>query len=215
MSTKIVILDFDGTLADTTGVILKAMQATIEELGLPARTEEECKAMIGLRLTEVPSVLFPESNLAGELYALTYRKMFNIFNVEGAVTLYPHVIETLTALKEKGILLTIASSRNNVTLNVYLEDLGLDTLMDYVLGGDDVKEGKPHPEAVNRTLEKYGIEPQEAIVVGDTVFDVRMGLNAGARACGVTFGNGTVESMAEADWIIDDFAQLLDIATKN
>ena len=215
MSTKIVILDFDGTLADTTGVILNAMQATIKELGLPARTDEECKAMIGLRLDKVPAVLFPECDLEGELYAQTYRKMFHLFNTEGAVTLYPNVIETLTALKEKGIILTIASSRNNVTLQVYLEDLGLDKLMDYVLAGDDVKEGKPSPEAVNRTLEKYGIVPHEAIVVGDTVFDVRMGLNAGARACGVTFGNGTVESMAEADWIIDDFAQLLDIATKN
>lgn len=215
MSTKIVILDFDGTLADTTGMILNAMQATIKELGLPARTDKECIAMIGLRLDKVPAVLFPECDLEGELYAQTYRKMFHLFNTEGAVTLYPNVVETLTALKEKGIILTIASSRNNVTLQVYLEDLGLDKLMDYVLAGDDVKEGKPSPEAVNRTLEKYGIGPHEAIVVGDTVFDVRMGLNAGARACGVTFGNGTVESMAEADWIIDDFAQLLDIVTEN
>ena len=66
MSTKIVILDFDGTLADTTGVILNAMQATIKELGLPARTDEECKAMIGLRLDKVPAVLFPECDLEGE-----------------------------------------------------------------------------------------------------------------------------------------------------
>ena len=215
MRSKIVILDFDGTLADTTGVILNAMQATIKELGLPVRTDEECKAMIGLRLTEVPSVLFPECDLEGELYAQTYRKMFNIFNTEGSVTLYPNVIETLTELKEKGIILTIASSRNNVTLKVYLENLGLEKIVDYVLGGDDVKNGKPNPEAVNMTLDKFGIAPQEALVVGDTVFDVRMGLNAGTRACGVTFGNGTVESMAEADWIIDDFAQLLDIVAEN
>lgn len=215
MSTKIVILDFDGTLADTTGVILNAMQATIKELGLPARTDKECIAMIGLRLDKVPAVLFPECDLEGELYAQTYRKMFHLFNTEGAVTLYPNVVETLTALKEKGIILTIASSRNNVTLKVYLENLGLDSVLDYVLGGDDVKEGKPNPEAVFRTLEEFGIAPEEAIVVGDTVFDVKMGLNAGTRACGVTFGNGTVESLADADWIIDDFAQLLDIVTEN
>ena len=141
--------------------------------------------------------------------------MFHLFNTEGAVTLYPNVVETLTALKEKGIILTIASSRNNVTLKVYLENLGLDSVLDYVLGGDDVKEGKPNPEAVIRTLEEFGIAPEEAIVVGDTVFDVKMGLNAGTRACGVTFGNGTVESLADADWIIDDFAQLLDIVTEN
>jgi phosphoglycolate phosphatase len=80
-----------------------------------------------------------------------------------------------------------------------------------VLGADDVQKGKPDPEPVNKTLEKFGYKPEEAIVVGDTVFDVRMGLNAGVRACGVTYGNGSRESLSEANWLIDDFAQLLEI----
>ena len=82
-----------------------------------------------------------------------------------------------------------------------------------MLGANDVKEGKPNPEAVNLTLDKYGFKPEEAIVVGDTVFDVRMGINAGTRTCGVTYGNGSRESLAEADWLIDDFSHLLDIVT--
>ena len=69
--TKILILDFDGTLGDTVGVIVQTMQATIRELGLPARTDKECASMIGLRLVDIPSVLFPESDLDGEVYAQT------------------------------------------------------------------------------------------------------------------------------------------------
>lgn len=209
---KIAILDFDGTLGDTTGVIVRTTQATIKELGLPARTDEECASMIGLRLIEIPPVLFPECKVDGELYAATYRRLFNIFNTEGAVELYPNVKETLSALKERGIVLTIASSRSNASLVAYVESLGLDSIS-LVLGANDVKEGKPNPEAVNLTLDKYGFKPEEAVVVGDTVFDVRMGINAGTRTCGVTYGNGSRESLAEADWLIDDFSQLLDIIT--
>lgn len=209
--TNIIILDFDGTLGDTAAVIIKTMHATIAELGLPSRTDEECAAMIGLRLTEIPQELFKGCDVDGELYAQTYRRLFNVFNVEGAVELYPNVPETLAELKSRGLVLTIASSRGNSTLMEYVNDLNLGSIISYVLGADDVKDGKPHPEAVNRTLEHFGFKPEEAIVVGDTVFDIQMGANAGARTCGVTYGNGSRESLSEATWIIDDFGQLLDI----
>ena len=209
--TKIIILDFDGTLADTVAVIIKTMHATIKELGLPSRTDEECASMIGLRLIEIPPVLFPECNIDGELYAQTYRRLFHTYNVEGAVNLYPNVYETLTELKKRGLILTIASSRNNVSLMGYIESLNLTSIISYVLGADDVKEGKPNPEAVVRTLEHFGFTPEETIVVGDTVFDIQMGKNAGTRTCGVTYGNGSQESISDATWVIDDFAQLLEL----
>lgn len=209
--TRIIILDFDGTLADTASVIIQTMQATISELGLPTRTDEQCSAMIGLRLIEIPPVLFPECDLDAELYATTYRRLFHIYNTEDAVVLYPGVIDTLTELKKRGFTLTIASSRSHASLAEYIENLGLSHLISYVLGANDVTKGKPDPEPVNRTLEKYGFKADEAIVVGDTVFDIQMGHNAGTRACGVTYGNGSRESLAEADWIIDDFRKLLEI----
>lgn len=209
--TKILILDFDGTLGDTVGVIVQTMQATIRELGLPARTDKECASMIGLRLVDIPPVLFPECNLDGEFYAQTYRRLFHIYNTAGAVELYPNVIETLTELKNRGLVLTIASSRSKASLTNYIKDLGIEDLISYVLGADDVVEGKPNPEPVNRTLEKFGFKPEEAIVVGDTVFDVDMGKNAGTKTCGVTYGNGSRESISAADWVIDDFGNLLEI----
>ena len=209
--TKILILDFDGTLGDTVGVIVQTMQATIRELGLPARTDKECASMIGLRLIDIPPVLFPECNLDGEFYAQTYRRLFHIYNTAGAVELYPNIIETLTELKNRGLVLTIASSRSKASLTNYIKDLGIEALISYVLGADDVVEGKPNPEPVNRTLEKFGFKPEEAIVVGDTVFDVDMGKNAGTKTCGVTYGNGSRESISAADWVIDDFGHLLEI----
>ena len=209
--TKVIILDFDGTLGDTTGVIVTTMQATIKELGLPSRTDAQCAKMIGLRLVEIPPVLFPETEVDGELYAQTYRRLFRIFNTDGAVKLYPNVIETLREFKNQGHILTIASSRSTASLTDYINNLGLSSVISYILGADDVKEGKPNPESVNMTLSKYGFTPDEAIVVGDTVFDIQMGINAGTRTCGVTYGNGSRESLSEATWLIDDFSQLLSL----
>lgn len=208
---RIIILDFDGTLGDTAAVIIKTMQATIQELGLPPRTDSECAAMIGLRLIEIPKVLFPDHEMDGDLYALTYRRLFHEYNTEGAVVLYPNVMETLEELKERGYILTIASSRSHASLAEYVENLGLSPIIGFILGADDVVNGKPDPEPVTRTLEKYGLKPEEAIVVGDTVFDIKMGKNAGTRTCGVTYGNGSKESLADADLIIDDFGQLLEV----
>ena len=210
-NTKIIILDFDGTLGDTASVIVQTTQATIKELGLPARTDEQCAAMIGLRLVEIPPVLFPECEVDGDLYAETYRRLFKVFNTEGAVTLYPNVMETLLELHRRGMILTIASSRSRSSLADYIENLGLSQIITYFLGAADVTEGKPAPEAVNKTLEHYGLKPEDAIVVGDTVFDIHMGKNAGTRSCGVTYGNGSRESLAGATWLIDDFGQLLDL----
>ena len=206
-----VILDFDGTLADTAAVIIRTMQATISELELPFRTDEQCAAMIGLRLVEIPSVLFPECSIEGDIYARTYRRLFHEFNTEDAVRIYPNVVDTLKTLMSKGIILTIASSRSHASLSEYVENLGLSSLISYILGADDVDKGKPDPEPVNRTLKRFGISPEETIIVGDTSFDIQMGKNAGTRTCGVTYGNGSRESLSDADRIIDDFGKLLNI----
>jgi phosphoglycolate phosphatase len=208
---KLAILDFDGTLGDTTALIVRTTQAAIKELGLPARSDAECASMIGLRLVEIPPVLFPEHKVDCDLYAATYRRLFNEFNTDGAVQLYPNVIETLKKLDDQGVILTIASSRSRHTLIKYIEDLGLSEIIRYVLGANDVTEGKPHPEAVFKTLEKFNIPAEEAVMVGDTIFDIDMGINAGIKTCGVTYGNGSRESLAKADWLIDDFGGLLEI----
>lgn len=208
---KCVILDFDGTLGDTASVIIQTMQATIAELGLPQRSDEECAAMIGLRLIEIPPVLFPECGDIGKLYAETYRRLFYTFNTDEVVKLYPNVMSTLVELKSRGIMLAIASSRSHASLADYVERLGLSTLISCVLGADDVKEGKPNPEAVDSILDTFHFKAEEAIVVGDTTFDIQMGKNAGTWTCGVTYGNGSRESLDDADWLINDFGELLEL----
>ena len=216
---KTIIFDFDGTIGNTQQIILRSMQATIKELGLPERTDSQCAAMIGLPLTQCFTNLYPDftetvvDEEKGALCAATYRRLFDEFNEPGAVPLFPHVPETIKKLHQKGIELTIASSRSHQTLDAYVRDLQLGEYIQYILGVEDVKDAKPGPGPVLKTLKDFGRLPEECIVVGDTKYDIQMAHNAGVKAVGVTYGNGSRKEMEEenTEWIIDDFAEMIDV----
>ena len=208
---KLIILDFDGTLADTRGLIVKTMQQTLDALGLESRTDEQCAAMIGLPLKQAFTNLLPMEDEMGDRCAETYRRLFNENNAVYTVPAFPNVLETLHQLHEQGYTLTIASSRSHRSLMEFVEDMHLDEVIPYVLGADDVKQAKPHPEPVLKTLETFGCKPEDTWVVGDTWYDIEMGRRAGVRTCGVTYGNGSREELirAGADVLVDDFGELL------
>lgn len=210
---KLVILDFDGTMADTRSLIVRTMQKVIATLHLDKRTDEECAAMIGLPLRETFTTLLPISKERGLECERLYREIFAASDPIKSVNLFPKVLETIAALHSQGITLTIASSRGHESLDAYLEKMHLAPYIHYVLGAEDVEHAKPQPDAVLKTLKELGFTPEETLVVGDMTYDILMGSRAGAHTCGVTYGNGTREELlsANAESIIDDFEQLLAI----
>ena len=210
---KLVILDFDGTMADTRSLIVRTMQKVIATLHLDKRTDEECAAMIGLPLRETFTTLLPISKEQGLECEQLYREIFAASDPIKSVQLFPKVLETIAALHSKGITLTIASSRGHESLDAYVEEMHLAPYIHYVLGAEDVEHAKPQPDAVLKTLRELGVTPEETLVVGDMTYDILMGSRAGAHTCGVTYGNGTREELlsVNAESIIDDFEQLLTI----
>lgn len=211
MITKTVILDFDGTIADTRTLIVKTMRQTIAALGLPERTDGQCAAMIGLPLRQTFTGLIPMNEATGELCERTYRELFVRNNVPGAVPMFPGVGETIERMYARGLTLTIASSRSRGSLLDFLDEMRLKRYISCVVSATDVVCAKPAPDMVYEVLRHTGGTAGEALVVGDTVYDIGMGRSAGARTCGVTYGNGTQESLREADYIIDDFRRLMEI----
>ena len=210
---ELVILDFDGTMADTRSLIVRTMQKVIATLHLDKRTDEECAAMIGLPLKETFTTLLPISEEQGRQCERLYREIFAASDPIKSVQLFPKVLETIAALHRRGITLTIASSRGHESLDAYVEEMHLTPYIHYVLGAEDVEHAKPHPDAVLKTLKELGFTPEETLVVGDMTYDILMGSRAGAHTCGVTYGNGTREELlsVNAESIIDDFEQLLTI----
>ena len=212
MSKGLIIFDFDGTLGDTRRNIVTTMQMVISELQLPYRSEEECASTIGLPLAGCFKTLFPdlqESFLPR--CAETYRRIFN----ENLLTIkpeaFPGVVETLSALKERGYTLTIASSRSRNSLMELTHDMGIADSISYLIGADDVEKAKPDPEPVLKTLKALHFEATQTLVVGDMSVDILMGAHAGAKTCGVTWGNGTREELekAGANFIIDKMEDIL------
>ena len=201
---RLVIFDFDGTLGDSQKLITDTMLATIERLNLPMRSREECARTIGLPLKECFSSIIPMSDEQAEECAKVYSEIFNVKNVPGVVKAFPGVVETLEKLSSQGILMSIASSRSHRTLAKLMDELDLSKYITYLIAADDVIEKKPAAESVLKTLSHFNIEAHETLVVGDTEFDILMGRNAGTHTCGVTYGNGSKESLeaAKAEWIV-------------
>ena len=210
---KLIILDFDGTLADTRDLIVKTMQQTLDVLGLKPCTDNQCAAMIGLPLKQAFTDLLPMTDEMGDQCVETYRRLFNENNAVYTIPAFPNVLKTLHQLHEQGYTLTIASSRSHRSLMEFVNDMHLNEVIPYVLGAEDVARAKPHPDPVLQTLKVFDCKPEDALVVGDTWYDIEMGRRADVRTCGVTYGNGSREELtnAGADFLIDDFGELMNI----
>ena len=198
---KTVILDFDGTLADTKSIILKTLHQTIDEYGMPQPGDDECAATIGLPLDE------------------SFVRLLGISRDEGlrCASIYlPNVADTIRRMHDEGLTLAIASSRGHHSLTDFVNRFGLADCFSAIVGADDVKNAKPDPEPVNIILNKLRTDADSAIVVGDTAFDITMGRRAGAHTCGVTYGNGTRGELEQsgAGSVIDDFATLPDVIAR-
>ncbi len=208
--TRLVILDFDGTLADTQPLIVHSLQRTIRELHLPPRTDAQCRSIIGLPLAECFVRLLGVDDDMAERCADVYRRVFDEDNHPGTVTLFPHVLETLREIHSRGLQLAICSSRGRPTLEAFVRDFQLVDLVSMVVSANDVQRHKPHPDPVLRILNALDVRPDEAVVVGDASYDILMGRNAGCRTVGVTYGNQSADDLraAGADFLIDHFDNL-------
>lgn len=217
MKYRNIIFDFDGTLVDTAALIIETMHRTISALGLPEKSDPECKAMIGYRLEEIPSILWPDIPGIAQSYVTEYRRIFNSIKHKYRIRPYPHVFDTLTELHRKGIRMAIASSRSKASLQEYCSELHIIDCFRMLVGGGEVKNGKPAPDPVNLILSTQGWNKAETLVVGDMNVDILMGKRAGTATCGVTYGNGTIAELrqAGADYIISDFAALTAILSKS
>lgn len=217
MKPKVIIFDFDGTLCDTRKNIVIAFRASMERLGLPVRSEEECAATIGLTLHDGFKALYPEFSDAEASHAVdTYREIFAERRKELMPSLFPHVCETLDTLYNNGYTLTIASSRLTDSLMLFMREHHIDHYFSYVVGSDSVVKHKPDAEPVLKTLDALDIKATDALVVGDMPVDILMARSAGVCSVGVTWGNASREELeaAKADWVVDDIIEVLNIVAR-
>ncbi|MCH5229472.1 MAG: HAD family hydrolase [Muribaculaceae bacterium] len=212
-----IIFDFDGTLADTSKLIVATMQKTIKGMGLPFRNEDQIRATIGIRLDEIPNKLWPSLKGISKSFVEDYKKNFEELKDYISIEPFPEVKETLKKFKDEGYQMAVATSRSQRSVKELIEKLGIKDYFSYLLGGDDVSKGKPEPESIYKILSDQDWNYNETIMVGDMSVDILMGKKAGIRTCGVTYGNGKESELKEtgADFVIADFRDLIKILKDN
>ena len=207
-----ILFDFDGTIADTRVGIVRTVQGTLERMGLPQAQPEAVAATIGLPLTECfRRATATPANRVDEAAAI-YREIFPFLALDH-ITLFPHVLHTLGQLAEQGVTIAIVSSRHHMSLDPLVTQLGVVNYipLSRVYGEDEGLRPKPAPDLALKVLHDLDLDPQDTLVVGDTVYDLQMGAAAGCATCGVTYGNQTADQLqaVSPNHLIDDFAALL------
>ena len=211
MDTRIVIFDFDGTLADTQSMIVKSKRETCKALGLPIASDAEYISTIGLASKAGFAKVYPsQPDEVLDACVATYRKISAEMIEKDPPVRFPGADKVLAWLKSKGIACTIATARNSKSMHDFLRMWNWDKYFPYVLCAEDTPLLKPNPEPVLKTLSELSFLPEEALVVGDMPVDIEMGKRAGARTCGVTYGNAGRAALeaAGADYIIDSMEEL-------
>lgn len=218
MSTpvRMVVFDLDGTIVDSQANIVRAVSEVAGILGLPNPPADQVPRVIGLSLAEALAMLFPgvdtatHRNLDHE-----YREAFVRLRAspDYQEPLFDGTHDILNALEGAGFLLGIATGKATRGVRHVLNLHGLSGRFVTIQTPENAP-GKPHPGMVLQAMAEVGVEPHNTIMVGDTTYDIHMGLAAGVKTVGVSWGNHPPEELkaAGAHRLIDRLSDLLHAA---
>ncbi len=194
---ELLIFDWDGTLIDSEAEIVAAMSGAIAELGLPSRTPQQMRRMIGLGLFEAFEGLFPELGEARIREALrSYKRRFGMSpRIFG--TPFPGVVETLATLRATGFELAVATGKSRAGLDRALLAAEWHGHFRITRCADETAS-KPDPLMLEEILLATATEPHRALMIGDTTYDMEMAQRAGVPAVGVACGVHELDEMRAA-----------------
>ena len=208
---KLVIFDVDGTLSDSQNHIVAAMTQGIEAAGLPLPSRSEMLSVVGLSLDEGMAQLLPDAPLSQrDMVVQGYRDAYRARRMLAVPPLYPGAAETLDRLAgREDMLLGIATGKSRRGLDALCEHHGIGGYFFTRQVADD-HPSKPHPAMVEAALADAGVAARDAVMIGDTTYDIEMGRAAGVATVGVSWGYHPVEALrsAGADRLVDSFAAL-------
>jgi phosphoglycolate phosphatase len=209
---KAIIFDLDGTLVDSARDLRDATNALLAEEGLRQVSLDEVKSMIGDGVAKLVqralSATGGDLERAPELVA-RFLKIYEA-NASHHTEAYPGVVDTLAGLRRLGVPLAVVTNKPHAATMEILEALDLRAYFDAVVGGDTLAERKPHPAPILLALDRLGVEPGSALMIGDNYHDVQAARAAGVRAFAVTYGySHKPHAELGADRLLETMADLL------
>jgi len=202
------LFDVDGTLLNTAEFVYQACEYTFRVHRLPIRSRDEMALVMGKPLEECYRHLSPD----GDPHQLceTHRS-FQADNLHLSVP-FRNTLETLRRLKEAGVKIAAITTRSKRTSIKTLEAGDIVSYFDVVISGEDVQNPKPHSEPLLKALQRLEIEPEKAVMIGDTESDVLAGKSAGLKTIGVSYGFlGSRIADSNPDFLVSDIADVVPI----
>ncbi|WP_212523659.1 HAD-IA family hydrolase [Actibacterium sp. MT2.3-13A] len=212
---RLVVFDMDGTLIDSQDFIVEAMTRAFAEMGRPVPARPEILSIVGLSLPQAVARLAPDMDArAVEEGAERYKRSFIDLRAErggeAAAPMYPGARAALERLHPRDeLFLGVATGKARRGLDHAFSAHGIGHFFHTSQTADD-HPSKPHPSMLLAALRETGVEAEEAVMVGDTTFDIEMGRAAGYRTIGVSWGYHPARALhaAGADIVIDEFDAL-------
>lgn len=206
MKFKGILFDFDGTLIDTSGLIIASLQHTIKAHCCIELTEAALRPILGRTMRDTMLALAPEQ--PQDKLIATYRN-HQITN-ECDMKLFQQVKEILQYLADKKIKMAIVTSRRRETAITVLERFGIDKYFSVVVGAHQCERHKPDPEPLYKALQVIDVLPQECMMIGDSPADIAGGHNAGMKSAAVrwTYMDWSVLAAEKPDYILDNWIDL-------
>ncbi|WP_153146480.1 HAD family hydrolase [Dechloromonas sp. H13] len=195
MKYELIVFDWDGTLLDSAGAIVRAIQAACRDLELPEPDDAQARHVIGLGLVDAMRQAVPD--LKPERYqAMSERYRFHYLSGDHELTLFEGIPELLADLQAAGHLLAIATGKSRVGLDRALDHSGLRPLFHASRCADEC-HSKPHPQMLDELMAEFGVSAASTVMIGDTSHDLLMARNAGVDGLAVTYGAHPHDHLAE------------------
>jgi phosphoglycolate phosphatase len=190
----LIVFDWDGTLADSTGLIVQCLQAAAADCGLPAPSAQRAAYVIGLGLHEAMQHAMP--GLPVERYpelVRCYRRHW--FARQHEVVFFDGVVELVAALKARQHWLAVATGKSRRGLDEALASSPLQGCFDATRTADETAS-KPDPLMLLELMREFGVEAARTLMIGDTTHDLQLAANAGTASLAVSYGAHEADGFA-------------------
>jgi len=182
----LIAFDWDGTLFDSTTLIVRCIQSACADLDLPVPSNRDASYVIGLGLGEALEQVVPA--LSRERYAeLGNRFRRHFLAGQHEIVLFDGVVAMLQTLKARNHWLAVATGKSRRGLDEALETVVLRGLFDGSRTADETAS-KPSPQMLLELMREFGVDPSRTLMIGDTTHDLEMARNAGTASVGVSYG---------------------------
>jgi len=198
MKYKAVLYDMDGTVLDTLGDLVNAVNYTLEHFNMPRRSEKEIMGFLGNGAKNLITRSAAEGSspeLIEEMYAF-YLPWYNS-HCTILTAPYPGIIELMQQLKSRGVKQAVISNKQDSAVKPLAAQY-FPGLLESALGESEQVKKKPNPDAVLAALKELGVDKCEAIYVGDSEVDVATAINADMDCAAVSYGFRSVDELEKA-----------------